>query len=176
MSGPLTAVPAEYNGRRATAADVANATYGSLLTEGQYYTAFGTLTVHDANVDTDSTVGFKISGTTVTLADATFGGAVTSVAGAFVCSTGVLTLTRTGGQATDTIAATVNYAKAVSTATLANTYYDAGDNIRGWYEVSANTASAGILLCTDYGVFQFLAAGNAIVAPVVSTFGRSAPS
>jgi len=160
----LTTVPAEYNGRRATATDVANAIYGSLVELDEYYTAFGILTYHDNSANVSTTTGFAITGTTVTLVDATFGGACTSVVGAFVCATGVLTLTRTGGQATDTIAATVYYAKACTTAATVNVLYDSTDKIRGWYEVSALTSNAGVLLLTDYGIYQYLAAGNTITA------------
>jgi len=160
----LTTVPAEYNGRRATAADVANSIYGSLVVLDEYYTAFGTLTYHDDSAAVSTTTGFVISGTTVTLVDNTFGGACTSLTATFVCATGVITFTRTGGQGADTIAATVYYAKACTTAATTNALYDKADEIRGWYEVSASTSLAGILLLTDYGVYQFLAAGNAIEA------------
>ena len=159
----LTVGPAEYNGRRATAADVANGTYGSLLNEGQYYTAFGTFTYHDDSEASDFLGGFAISGTTVTVTDATAGTALTALTAAFVCSTGVLTWTRSGGEAVDTIASTTLYAAGISTATIANTNYDAVDAIRGDYWIDVLTVGSGengLLRFSDDGILSIIVGDN----------------
>lgn len=166
----ITNNPVEVNGRRATATDAAHSVYGSLLTEGQYYTAFGTVSFDDAGGGgaLESIVGFVISGTTVTLTDATLGGNLTSLAGAFVASTGVLTWTRTGGASGDEIGMTIYFSTAVTSASEANAVFGpSGSNpgeVRGTYEVGSGSGTPGLLTFTENGIFEVKAGGNAFVA------------
>lgn len=166
----VTANPVEVNARRATATDAAHSVYGSLLTEGQYYTAFGTISFDDAGGGgaLESIVGFVISGTTVTLTDATLDGNLTSLVGAFVASTGVLTWTRTGGAATDEIGMTIYFATAVTTSAEANAVFGpSGTNpseVRGTYEVGSGSGNPGVLIFLENGILQIKAAGNAFTA------------
>lgn len=149
----------EPNGRRATAADCANLIYGSLLTEGQYYTAFGSILCHDASKE-DETIGFALRGVSTatftpftstiewdTLALAIKGGGTGNT----------LTMTIAHGAGGDTVAATVYFAQAVSTATRANAL--GLDANRGWYSMTANAttqAVAGVLLLTEDGALQII--------------------
>ena len=152
--------PIQLSGRVATAADAANALYGSLLTEGQYYTAFGSLVFDDAGGGTTLVnVGFAISALTATLTDATCGGHVTSLTATMVASTGIITWVRTGGASADEIAMVCNYTQAQGTGAIVDGNYDSTDNIRGWYEVpeaSVGTNVGGVLMITDAGIYDLL--------------------
>lgn len=150
------------NGRRVTAADVANGVYGSLLTEGEYVTAFGTAALHDdAGTAADQTIGFVVRGAggagNWEVTDTTVGGlTVTNIE---LADADTLTWTITGTAASDTLTATVFFAQDVYNATTANTQYDADDGLRGWYNVTADATTgvvAGVLLLTDDGILHML--------------------
>jgi len=153
----LTEKYPEYNGKIATEADVANPIFGKLLTLNKGYTAWGTFVYHDDSENKDFIGGFVVSGLTVSVTDDTCGGALTELTGTFVGnSTGTLTWTRSGGQAADTISTIIYYNRGVVNGTTANAYYDTGDNIRRFYEINANTGTAGILILTETGILEIL--------------------
>lgn len=186
MTAPNTSggPPIESNGRKATADDAANSIYGSLLTEGNYYTAWGFGVATDDGSGDTLTFGFSIRHngtsevvtTTSQLAAAWDGGVQRfTFSGAFVPSTGVLGWTAAGGfAAADEISTTIYYAAAIDDATVANAVYGPSSTVfgvagtapevRGTYEVNARTSTAGILTFTEEGIFELKAGGNAFVA------------
>ncbi len=148
----------KINGRRATAADCANEVYGSLLTEGTYYTAFGSIVCHDDSESATETIGFRLIGINDEAFTAFTDVAWTAPALA-VTDADTITMTITGGAASDTVLMTANFAQHIATSAAANLYYDSDDELRGWYAVSAHAttgAAAGVLLMTDNGVLQIL--------------------
>lgn len=162
----LTDIPAEYNGRRASAADVANEVYGSLLTEGTYYTAFGIAVLTDPASGDTCRIGFRILANTVTTtsqAAASWSGGVQrfTVTAAFVNTTGVLTWTRVGGDAADTISSVVLYNIGITTAAQSDAAWNVGDNKRGWYFVTTdNATNAGLLFLNEHGTLHIVNGGN----------------
>jgi len=146
------------NGIRATAADCANPVYGSLLTEGTYYTAFGSIVCYDDSETATDTIGFTLTGTNVeTFTSFTD---VLWTAPALVLTDGdTITMSITGGAANDTVLMTANFAQDISTSARADAFYDSTDEIRGWYQTvlnSTTSTAAGVMLFTDAGVLQML--------------------
>jgi len=147
----------KINGRRATYADTQNPVYGSLLTEGTYYTAFGTISCLDNGSGTDL-IGFRLIG----INDEAFT-AFTNVAwtspSLTVTDADTIQMAATGCAAGDTVTATVLFAQDIYNGATADAAYDSTDEIRGWFEVSANATTgvaAGMLVCTENGILHLL--------------------
>jgi hypothetical protein len=165
-AAPLSTVPVDLNGVEATAEDSNDSVFGGLIEEGSFYTAFGKFIFTDASAATSYNVGFSVSGdNTVTIDDdePVAAGAVTALTGTFDNTTGVLAITRVGGTAADSVATIlVIYGKAVIDGATANSFYDADDDIRGFFEVSELVSDAAVLILTENGIFEFLD-GSAVV-------------
>lgn len=163
-SGVINNPPVAYAGRRATASDVANSIYGSLLTEGKYYKGFGTCLVYDADIggDTNYTIGFVIAGDGTVTQTANPAGVSVTVTLSYDVSHQEIDIVAVGAGANDYCTITFYYAQTLSTGALVNDEYDSDDEIRGWYAAENADMINGILgypvttlLLTDQGIHEY---------------------
>jgi hypothetical protein len=156
---------------RAREEDVNHPVYGSLLTIGATYAAFGFLTIFDDSTATTELIGFRID-----LSDTSFL-VLTKQPDAFALTTFVdhttfidlgpgpgplfleihlltstVTFTRTGGDADDKIAMEIITWIAPSGALFLDFFYEP-DEIRGWIDNSAFTNQ--LFYAGEEGVFQY---------------------
>ncbi len=145
------------NGRRATFADTQNSVYGSLLTEGAYYTSFGSITCLDNGSGTDI-IGFRLIGIDDE-AFTTFTNVAWTSPTLVLTDGNTITMTITGGAGGDTILMTANFVQDLYDGVTTNVHYDNTDNLRGWYSVGAHATTgvaAGMLLLTEDGILQII--------------------
>ena len=127
------------------------------MTEGTYYTAFGSVTCLDNGTGTE-VLGFRLIGINDEAFTTPATIAWTNLA-LTVTDGDTIQMSITGGAGGDTVAATVLFAQDVNTSARADALYDSTDELRGWYAVEANAttgAAAGVLLMTDSGILQIL--------------------